>query len=115
MIDFALKLQTLKAQSSSICVYTQSNATFSFTICRHNDLPYNIRKFVHNQIQDFNFSSDLRKVEPWSLSKWSHTDLVRLQQGMVGCQVQCSLFLHLLLLPLHHPHTHTYGSVTKGF
>ncbi|CAG7723344.1 unnamed protein product, partial [Allacma fusca] len=53
----------------------------------HNDLPWNIRKFVHNQIQDFNFSADLRKVEPWSRSTWSHTDLVRLQQGMVGCQL----------------------------
>ncbi|CAL8087008.1 unnamed protein product [Orchesella dallaii] len=53
----------------------------------HNDLPWNIRKFVHNQIQDFNFSSDLRKVEPWSRSTWSHTDLLRLQEGMVGCQL----------------------------
>lgn len=65
---------------------------FVFLVFRHNDLPWNIRKFVHNQIQDFNFSSDLRKVEPWSRSLWSHTDLLRLQEGMVGCQVRLLIF-----------------------
>ncbi|XP_035702820.1 dipeptidase 1 isoform X2 [Folsomia candida] len=53
----------------------------------HNDFPWNLRKFLRNNIQDFNFTADLRKVEPWSRSTWSHTDLLRLQEGMVGCQV----------------------------
>ncbi|PSN57694.1 hypothetical protein C0J52_00319 [Blattella germanica] len=52
----------------------------------HNDLPWNIRKFLHNQLQDFKFSEDLRQQEPWSQSVWSHTDLHRLKQGMVGAQ-----------------------------
>ncbi|XP_069701400.1 dipeptidase 1-like isoform X2 [Periplaneta americana] len=52
----------------------------------HNDLPWNIRKFLHNQLHDFHFSEDLRQQEPWSQSVWSHTDLHRLKQGMVGAQ-----------------------------
>ncbi|XP_024080823.1 dipeptidase 1-like isoform X2 [Cimex lectularius] len=52
----------------------------------HNDLPWNIRKFVHNQLGKFNFSEDLRDVEPWSRSNWSHTDLPRLKAGQVGAQ-----------------------------
>jgi len=53
----------------------------------HNDLPWNIRNFVHNQLADFDFDKDLRQVAPWSKSVWSQTDLVRLRQGMVGGQV----------------------------
>ncbi|XP_050421020.1 dipeptidase 1-like [Adelges cooleyi] len=52
----------------------------------HNDLPWNIRKFVHNQLMFFNFSSDLKTVGPWSKSNWSQTDLPRLRKGMVGAQ-----------------------------
>ncbi|XP_049809601.1 dipeptidase 1-like [Schistocerca nitens] len=52
----------------------------------HNDLPWNLRKFLHNQLRDFRFTDDLRQVEPWNKSPWSHTDLHRLKQGMVGAQ-----------------------------
>ncbi|GLH06442.1 Dipeptidase [Gryllus bimaculatus] len=52
----------------------------------HNDLPWNIRKFVHNQLREFNFAADLRAVVPWSKSPWSHTDLQRMRRGMVGGQ-----------------------------
>lgn len=58
----------------------------------HNDLPWNIRNFVHNQLADFDFDKDLRQVAPWSKSAWSQTDLLRLRQGMVGGQVNNSLF-----------------------
>lgn len=57
----------------------------------HNDLPWNIRNFVHNQLADFDFDKDLRQVAPWSKSAWSQTDLVRLRQGMVGGQVIAKL------------------------
>ncbi|KAJ9595138.1 hypothetical protein L9F63_013565, partial [Diploptera punctata] len=50
----------------------------------HNDLAWNVRNFVHNQLQRFNFSADLRTVAPWSNSAWSQTDLPRMQQGMLG-------------------------------
>ncbi|CAH4039000.1 unnamed protein product [Pieris brassicae] len=53
----------------------------------HNDLPWNIRKFLRNQINEFELDTDLTQVEPWSISKYSHTDLPRLRQGMVGAQV----------------------------
>lgn len=53
----------------------------------HNDLPYNIRKFVHNQLAEFNFDADLKNVPPWSNSNWSHTDLQRLKKGQVAAQV----------------------------
>ncbi|KAG5314405.1 DPEP2 Dipeptidase, partial [Pseudoatta argentina] len=52
----------------------------------HNDLPWNIRNFLHNQLAEFDFNRDLRQVAPWSKSAWSQTDLVRLRQGMVGGQ-----------------------------
>ncbi|XP_038211427.1 uncharacterized protein LOC119831926 [Zerene cesonia] len=52
----------------------------------HNDLPWNIRKFLHNKIKDFRFNEDLRTISPWATSSWSHTDLPRLKQGRVAAQ-----------------------------
>ncbi|XP_017780973.1 PREDICTED: dipeptidase 1-like [Nicrophorus vespilloides] len=52
----------------------------------HNDLPWNIRKFLHNKLKEFNFAADLRNVSPWSTSAWSHTDLPRLKKGHVAAQ-----------------------------
>ncbi|KAL1451955.1 hypothetical protein WDU94_006280 [Cyamophila willieti] len=52
----------------------------------HNDLPWNIRKFVHNKLSTFKFAEDLRKVPPWSESAWSHTDLPRLRAGHISAQ-----------------------------
>lgn len=61
-------------------------------IFRHNDLPWNIKKFVHNQLVKVNLSTDLRLTEPWSKSKWSHTDIRRMKLGMIGAQVRrCSV------------------------
>ncbi|XP_019768567.1 dipeptidase 1 [Dendroctonus ponderosae] len=51
----------------------------------HNDLPWNLRKFEHNQLNQLNLSK-MRAEEPWSSSKWSHTDLSRLVAGGVGAQ-----------------------------
>ncbi|PBC34311.1 Dipeptidase [Apis cerana cerana] len=51
----------------------------------HNDLPWNIRKFLKNQLREFRFD-DLRDTHPWSRSAWSHTDLRRLKEGMVAAQ-----------------------------
>lgn len=58
----------------------------------HNDLPWNIRKFIHNKIHTVNFTYDLRNISPWSRSAWSHTDLNRLKQGRVGAQVSLWVF-----------------------
>ena len=55
--------------------------------CRHNDLPWNIRKFIHNKLNTVNFTSSLKTENPWGTSQWSHTDLTRLKQGQVGGQV----------------------------
>ncbi|KAH8378216.1 hypothetical protein KR093_010192 [Drosophila rubida] len=52
----------------------------------HNDLPWNIRKFLHNKLNDFNFDEDLRNVDPWARSQWSHTDLTRLKKGRISAQ-----------------------------
>ncbi|XP_044006916.1 dipeptidase 1-like [Aphidius gifuensis] len=52
----------------------------------HNDLPWNVRKFVHNQLGEMNLSSDLGRVDPWARSDWSHTDIPRLRAGLVGAQ-----------------------------
>jgi hypothetical protein len=56
-------------------------------IFRHNDLPWNIRKFIHNKLNTVNFTSNLKTEDPWGTSQWSHTDLSRLSQGQVGGQV----------------------------
>lgn len=63
-----------------------------FFFDRHNDLPWNIRKFLRNQINEFELDTDLTVVEPWSISKYSHTDLPRLREGMVGAQVSDIFF-----------------------
>lgn len=69
------------------CNYTNIVLKWSF-FYRHNDLPWNIRKFLRNQINEFELDTDLTVVEPWSISKYSHTDLPRLREGMVGAQVR---------------------------
>jgi len=60
---------------------------YNCPVFRHNDLAWNIRKFVHNKLGNVNFSQNLADVEPWSISKWSHTDIPRLVQGGLGAQV----------------------------
>ena len=62
-----------------------------FSIFRHNDLPWNIRKFIHNKLNTVNFTSNLKTETPWGTSPWSHTDLTRLVNGRVGGQV-CYFF-----------------------
>lgn len=64
---------------------------------RHNDLPWNIRKFLHNRIKDFKFREDLRQIKPWSSSAWSHTDLPRLRAGHVSAQVKFSGFSIIII------------------
>lgn len=57
-----------------------------FTGNRHNDLPWNIRRLIQNDMGKLNFSGDLRNVEPWASHNESHTDIPRLRQGHVGVQ-----------------------------
>lgn len=56
-------------------------------IIMHNDLPWNIRKFIHNKLNTVNFTSNLKTENPWGTSSWSHTDIGRLNQGLVGGQL----------------------------
>ncbi|CAG9818824.1 unnamed protein product [Phaedon cochleariae] len=51
----------------------------------HNDLPWNLRKFVHNRLNNLNLSA-MSKDLPWSKSRWSHTDIPRLKAGLIGGQ-----------------------------
>ncbi|CAL8086914.1 unnamed protein product [Orchesella dallaii] len=53
----------------------------------HNDFPWNLRKFLQNQLRDLHFDTDLSKADPFAGSVWSHTDLVRLRIGGVGAQL----------------------------
>ncbi|GAB0099920.1 Dipeptidase [Sergentomyia squamirostris] len=52
----------------------------------HNDLPWNIKRYSHNRLDYLNFTEGVRSVEPWSNSEWSHTDIPRLRQGLIGAQ-----------------------------
>ncbi|KAK3908436.1 Putative dipeptidase [Frankliniella fusca] len=54
----------------------------------HNDLPWNIRKFVHNRLARLQLEDLRQGPGPWSRSKWSQTDLSRLRTGSVGGQVR---------------------------
>ncbi|EEZ99578.1 Dipeptidase 1-like Protein [Tribolium castaneum] len=51
----------------------------------HNDLPWNLRKFVHNKLSTLNLSA-IEQQEPWSKSRWSQTDIPRLKRGLLGAQ-----------------------------
>ncbi|XP_035712556.1 uncharacterized protein LOC110855851 isoform X2 [Folsomia candida] len=53
----------------------------------HNDLMWNLRMYLRNQISELSFDSDLRLHEPFKGSQWSHTDLIRLREGGVGAQL----------------------------
>lgn len=52
----------------------------------HNDLPWNIRKFVHNRLRQLDLSKSLKNSEPWASSPWSQTDIPRMRAGLVGAQ-----------------------------
>ncbi|XP_064118560.1 dipeptidase 1-like [Macrobrachium nipponense] len=52
----------------------------------HNDLPWNLRMFLHNKLHSFNLSKDLTQEKPWMKSPFSHTDLPRLRRGHVAGQ-----------------------------
>lgn len=51
----------------------------------HNDLPWNLRKFVHNKLLSLNLSA-IEQEQPWATSRWSHTDIPRLRAGQMGAQ-----------------------------
>jgi len=53
----------------------------------HNDLPWNIRQFIHNKLEKVNLSTNIQYAPPWSTSKWSHTDFLRMRKGQVGAQL----------------------------
>lgn len=52
----------------------------------HNDFPFNLYELESNQIEDFEFDSDLRNNSKWNGSSTSFTDLPRLREGKVGGQ-----------------------------
>lgn len=51
----------------------------------HNDLPYNLYNREKNQLENFNFDSDLKQNPNWQISA-SYTDLPRLRQGKLSGQ-----------------------------
>ena len=60
----------------------------------HNDLPYNLYNLEKNQLENFNFDSDLRLNPRWQIRS-SFTDLPRIRKGKLGGQfwvayVSCS-------------------------
>jgi membrane dipeptidase len=57
----------------------------------HNDFPFNLYELEHNQINNFDFDSDLKVNPKWENCSTSHTDLPRLRAGKVGGQVILSL------------------------
>ncbi|XP_062706262.1 uncharacterized protein LOC109420563 isoform X2 [Aedes albopictus] len=84
-VPFALKVSAGAPLEERIQAATQLLDTVPL-IDGHNDLPWNIRKFLHNQLNEFRFEDDLKQISPWSKSAWSHTDLQRLKRGRLAAQ-----------------------------
>nr|XP_029708889.1 LOW QUALITY PROTEIN: uncharacterized protein LOC109419840 [Aedes albopictus] len=84
-VPFALKVSAGAPLEERIQAATQLLDTVPL-IDGHNDLPWNIRKFLHNQLNEFRFEDDLKQISPWSKSAWSHTDLQRLKRGRIAAQ-----------------------------
>ena len=74
--------------------------TFVLVFYRHNDLPWNIRKYIHNNLDRINLTQNVKYIDPWSKSPWSHTDIQRMREGLIGCQVSFSKFVkfHLYII-----------------
>lgn len=90
-------------------------------LCSHNDLPWNIRKFLKNQLREFRFGENLKEIAPFATSSWSHTDLRRLKEGMVGAQVCTTTTLgdewqisDLGIEKVDHKSCHYYWSYLNG-
>lgn len=52
----------------------------------HNDFPYSLYEMEKNEINEFQFDSDLKTNPKWNVMKNSHTDMLRLRKGKVGGQ-----------------------------
>ena len=81
-----------KKESISPCNPSAHRFAFNLSrtlllIFRHNDLPWNIRKFTHNNLEKVNLTHNVKYIDPWAKSPWSHTDIQRMRQGQIGCQV----------------------------
>jgi len=71
-----------------VCLCIAESDYYCMKHHRHNDLPWNIRKFTGGgKLYSLRLETGLQQQEPWSKSVWSHTDLPRLREGRVGAQV----------------------------
>ncbi|OXA64523.1 Dipeptidase 1 [Folsomia candida] len=53
----------------------------------HNNLAYNIRRMVFNDLRKVDLKANLSQTEPWKSLNTSQTDIQRLKDGHVGGQV----------------------------
>lgn len=69
-----------------------------FIFYRHNDLPFNLRTELNNNVTAFNFEQDLTNDPLWGRQncRSCFTDLPRLRKGKVGAQV-CNILLSSLI------------------
>ena len=95
-ISFSLQKHDITNCFTLYAIFRFTKYLFLF-IFRHNDLPWNIRKFVHNKLDTVNFTHNLKYIDPWAKSRWSHTDIGRMVGGQIGCQVS----LHTIQLNVH--------------
>ena len=56
-------------------------------VCRHNDFPLAIREIFNNDLEGWNFDSDLSQHPKFKDYPMDHTDLQRMKKGRVGGQV----------------------------
>ena len=63
-------------------------------VCRHNDFPLAIREIFNNDLEGWNFDSDLSQHPKFQDYPMKQTDLQKMKKGRVGGQVR---FLIMLL------------------
>ena len=70
-----------KKEMTRLGMFGLHSHNIMYVYCRHNDLPWQLRNTVDNELSKIDLRSDLTKQ-----IRNSHTDILRLREGMLGAQ-----------------------------
>ena len=77
---------------SSVYKHITSHVKIVMLVFSHNDFPLAIRDIFNNDLEGWNFDSDLSQHPKFQDYPMDHTDLPRMKKGRVGGQVIHFLF-----------------------
>ena len=72
---------------SSVYKHITSHVKIVMLVFSHNDFPLAIRDIFNNDLEGWNFDSDLSQHPKFQDYPMDHTDLPRMKKGRVGGQV----------------------------